>query len=264
MMWCCIALMSTTSKHTQRPSSPGGERLAKRMARSGLCSRREGEKIIEAGRVQVNGKRVTTPACNVTEADTIQVDNVALPDNPPIALYRYHKSRGLVTTHRDEKGRATIFDHLPNDLPRLISVGRLDMNSEGLLLLTNDGELAGHLEHPHAGWTRQYRVRVHGKVDDALLAKLADGVTLEGVAYAPIHAEIEQQRGSNAWLQVRLSEGKNREIRKVFEHFGLPVNRLIRVRFGPFQLGNLKQGHVAPVKDAQLRELLPHKFKKRV
>jgi 23S rRNA pseudouridine2605 synthase len=256
--------MNNKSKPTNNMASHKGERLAKRMARAGLCSRREGEAIISAGRVKVNGQRVTTPALNVTGGDTVEVDNIALPDKPPLMMYRYYKPRGLVTTRSDEKGRASIFDHLPRDMPRLISVGRLDMNSEGLLLLTNDGELAGHLEHPDTGWTRQYRVRVHGEVDGTILARLSEGVRVDGVDYAPIDAQLEQQRGSNAWLYIRLSEGKNREIRKIFEHFGYPVNRLIRVRYGPFQLGNLKQGHVAPVKTAQLRELLPTPFKKRV
>ncbi len=233
-----------------------GERIAKRLARAGLCSRREAERWIAAGRVQVDGKTLTSPAVNVGPDNRIAVDGQPLPDKPAAALWRLHKTRGLVTSHRDPQGRPTVFDGLPPSLGRVISVGRLDLNTEGLLLLTNDGDLARHLELPATGWRRRYRVRVHGRVDPAALDRLADGITVQGVRYAPIEAKLDRQGTSNSWLTMALSEGKNREIRKVTEHLGLQVTRLIRTAYGPFQLGDLKRGAVAEVPTRVLRDQL--------
>ncbi len=212
------------------------------MARAGLCSRRDAERWIAEGRVAVDGAVLTSPAVTVTADNDIRVDGKPLPQPQRARLWRYHKPAGLVTTHRDEKGRPTVFDALPKELPRLISIGRLDLNSEGLLLLTNDGALARRLELPATGWMRRYKVRVHGMVDPARLAALADGITIDGVAYGPIRAGLERNQGSNAWIAMALSEGKNREVRRVLEHLGLQVTRLIRLSYGPFQLGNLERG----------------------
>lgn len=224
-----------------------GERIARRIARAGVCSRRDAEKLITAGRVAVNGLVITSPALNVGAADEITVDGTALPAAAPARLWRYHKNKAELTTARDPGGRATVFDKLPKDMPRVIAVGRLDYNTEGLLLLTNDGDLARALELPATGWRRRYRVRAHGQVDDATLASLARGATVDGVRYGAIEAEMESRRGANAWFNVTIREGKNREIRKVLEHIGLSVNRLIRVSFGPFQLGTLAPGTVEEV-----------------
>src|SRR5580700_9738137 len=213
------------------------QRIAKVLARAGLCSRRDAERWIAEGRVAVDGTVLTSPAVNVTEASDIRVDGKPLPEPDRSRLWRYHKPTGLVTTHRDERGRATVFSALPKELPRLISIGRLDLNSEGLLLLTNDGALARTLELPSTGWIRRYRVRVHGSVVPAALAALAKGVTIDGVRYAPIEAGLDAKKGDNAWLTVSLREGRNREIRKVMAHLGLEVTRLIRIAYGPFQLG---------------------------
>lgn len=236
--------------------SQKGERIAKVMARAGLCSRREAERWIAEGRVTVNGRVLDSPAALVSETDDVRVDGKPLAPPERTRLWRYHKPAGLVTTHRDEKGRKTVFDALPPTLPRVISVGRLDLNSEGLLLLTNDGALARRLELPATGWVRRYRVRVHGKPDAASLAALAKGVTIDGVAYGPIEAKLDRVRGSNAWVTVALREGKNREVRRVFEHLGLPVTRLIRVAYGPFQLGALPRGAVEEVPGKVLKEQL--------
>lgn len=236
--------------------SQKGERIAKVMARAGLCSRREAERWIAEGRVTVNGRVLDSPAVLVSETDDVRVDGKPLAPPERTRLWRYHKPAGLVTTHRDEKGRKTVFDALPPTLPRVISVGRLDLNSEGLLLLTNDGALARRLELPATGWVRRYRVRVHGKPDAASLAALAKGVTIDGVAYGPIEAKLDRVRGSNAWVTVALREGKNREVRRVFEHLGLPVTRLIRVAYGPFQLGALPRGAVEEVPGKVLKEQL--------
>ena len=225
----------------------GSERIAKRMARAGLCSRREAEAWVLAGRVRLNGKLLDSPAVTVGRQDRIEVDGKPLPDAEPVRLWRYHKPAGLVTTNRDPEGRRTIFEALPPELPRVITIGRLDLNSEGLLLLTNDGETARRLELPGTAWQRKYRVRVHGTVDPAKLATLANGHEVSGVKYGPIMAELERQVGANAWLLVSLREGKNREVRKVMESIGLMVNRLIRIAYGPFQLGNLPSGAVEEV-----------------
>jgi len=233
-----------------------GERIAKLMARAGLCSRREAERWIEAGRVAVGGAVLTSPAVNVAVGDEVRVDGKALPAAETARLFRYHKPAGLMTTHRDDRGRPTVFERLPAGLPRLVSVGRLDLTSEGLLLLTNDGALARALELPGRGWLRRYKVRVHGVPDPEALARLERGITIDRVAYGPIRAVLERQQGSNAWLTVSLAEGKNREVRRVLEHLGLTVTRLIRLAYGPFQLGNLARGAVAEVPRHVLNEQL--------
>jgi 23S rRNA pseudouridine2605 synthase len=232
------------------------ERIAKLMARVGLCSRRDAERWIAEGRVSVDGKVLTSPALALAGAHDIRVDGKPLPAAEVTRLWRYHKPAGLVTTHRDERGRPTVFEKLPKELPRLVSVGRLDLNSEGLLLLTNDGGLARALELPKRGWLRRYRVRVHGAIDPARLEALADGVTIDGFAYGPIRAALDRAQGSNAWLTVSLREGKNREIRRVMEHLGLDVTRLIRIAYGPFQLGDLPRGALEEVSRRVLREQL--------
>ena len=228
---------------------PESERIAKVIARAGLCSRRDAERWITDGRVSVNGQTLNSPAFTVSPDDRILVDGKPLPAAEATRLFLHHKPAGLVTTARDEKGRPTVFDKLPPDLPRVVSIGRLDLNSEGLLLLTNDGGLARYLELPANAWKRSYRVRVHGTVKAVHLAKLARGISVEGINYGPIHAEMERaQSGSNVWLAVTLNEGRNREIRKVMAHLGLQVNRLIRTAYGPFELGNLSPGAVTEVK----------------
>jgi 23S rRNA pseudouridine2605 synthase len=231
-----------------------GERIAKAMARAGLCSRRDAEAWIAAGRVSVNGQALTSPAFNVTESDDIRVDGAPLARRERTRLFLFHKPRGLVTTARDPEGRRTIFEALPEGAPRLVAVGRLDINTEGLLLLTNDGGLARVLELPATGWLRRYRVRAHGAIDQAALDPLADGVTIDGVDYAGIEAKLDRAQGSNVWLTMGLREGKNREIKRVLEHLGLTVNRLIRVSFGPFQLGELEEGGLAETPTRVLRE----------
>jgi 23S rRNA pseudouridine2605 synthase len=237
-------------------SATKGERVAKLLARAGLCSRRDAERWIAEGRVALKGEVLTSPAINVSDPKELSVDGKPLPEAERARLWRYHKPAGLITTHRDEKGRATVFSKLPPDLPRLISVGRLDLNSEGLLLLTNDGALARRLELPENGWLRRYKVRVHGEIDPAQLTALEKGVTVDGVAYGPIHAALERKQGSNAWLIVSLREGRNREIRRVMTHLGLPVTRLIRLAYGPFQLGHLERGAIEEVPQRVLREQL--------
>jgi len=217
------------------------------MARAGLCSRREAERWIEQGRVRVNGSVLTSPARDVTARDRISVDDRPLPPAEPARLWRYHKPKGLVTTHRDPEGRPTVFDALPQHLPRVISVGRLDFNTEGLLLLTNNGALARHLELPSTGWLRRYRVRAHGQVTETELAALRQGTEIAGVRYGPIEASLDKTQGANVWLSLALREGKNREVRTILESLDLKVNRLIRVSFGPFQLLELEPGAVAPV-----------------
>ncbi len=236
------------------------ERIAKVLARAGLCSRREAERWIEAGRISVNGQKLETPAFTVGPGDDIRVDGKPLPRAEGTRLFLFHKPEGLVTSAKDERGRKTVFDALPEDLPRLISVGRLDLNTEGLLLLTNDGELARKLELPSTGWARRYRVRAHGTANVERLKKLENGITVDGVRYGSIEATLDKQQGANCWLTMTLREGKNREIRKVLEALGLKVNRLIRLSYGPFQLGGLEKGAVKEVTEKVLREQLPEFF----
>ncbi|MBI2257204.1 MAG: pseudouridine synthase [Proteobacteria bacterium] len=233
-----------------------GERIAKVMARAGLCSRRDAEAWIENGRVSVNGRVLTTAAINVTRKDAILVDGKPLPEKQLTRVWLYYKPKGLMTTAYDPEGRATVFDNLPADMPRVISVGRLDLNSEGLLLLTNDGELARKLELPATAWIRRYRVRVNGRFDPKLLDGLKNGIEIEGVRYGSIEAAFERQQGANAWLTMALTEGKNREIRRICQHFGWPVSRLIRVGYGPFQLGEMEPGQVQEVKGKLLQTQL--------
>jgi 23S rRNA pseudouridine2605 synthase len=239
-----------------------GERIAKVLARAGLCSRREAERWIAAGRVAVDGKILDSPAVTVTPASRVTVDGAPLPAAEAPRLWRYHKPAGLVTTARDPQGRPTVFDNLPKSLPRVVSVGRLDLNSEGLLLLTNDGALARRLELPSSGWVRRYRVRVHGRVGDADLARLDGGITVDGVKYGPIRAKLDRQQRSNAWITMSLTEGKNREIRKVLAHMGWPVTRLIRLSYGPFQLGGLEPGKVEEVPARVMAEQLGGDFER--
>ena len=232
-----------------------GERIAKRIAAAGLCSRRDAERWIAEGRVAVDGKVLDSPALNVTADAAITVDGSPLPAAGRPRLWRYHKPAGLVTTHRDPQGRPTVFERLPGHLPRVVSVGRLDLDSEGLMLLTTSGELSRKLESPAAGWRRSYRVRVFGHPDKEALGELANGITVEGVRYEAIEAALDRQQGGNAWLTVTLREGKNREIRRVMAHLGWPVNRIIRTAFGPFRLGRLARGNVEDVPDKLVRKL---------
>jgi 23S rRNA pseudouridine2605 synthase len=233
-----------------------GERIAKVMARAGLASRRQAEAWIAAGRVSVNGKVIASPALNVTGHDRIAIDGEALPQRTRTRLFLYNKPRGLVTTHSDPQGRDTIFRALPRRLPRLISIGRLDINTEGLLLLTNDGGLARALELPATGWLRRYRVRALGRVTQEALDRLKGGVTVEGMRYGPIEATLDREQGANVWLSFAIKEGKNREVRKVLESLGLKVNRLIRVSYGPFELSRLDDGAVEEVETAALKQAL--------
>ena len=235
---------------------PAPERVAKRIAAAGLCSRRDAERWIAAGRVAVDGETLTTPARAVTDANIVTVDGRPLPAVAAPRLWRYHKPAGLLTTHRDPRGRPTVFASLPKTLPRVVSVGRLAFDSEGLLLLTTAGGLSRRLESPGLGWKRRYRVRVHGRPDDALLQKLARGVTVDGTRFGPIEAAIDRQQGANAWLTVSLAEGRNREVRRALGHVGLTVNRLIRIAYGPFQLGKLESGAVDEIPAKVLREQL--------
>jgi 23S rRNA pseudouridine2605 synthase len=231
-------------------------RIAKVMARAGLCSRREAEDWIAAGRVAVNGGTISSPAINVTVRDRVTVDGKPLPRRERTRLFLYHKPAGLVTTNADPEGRPTLFDALPKGLPRLMSVGRLDIGTEGLLLLTNDGGLARELELPETGWVRRYRVRAHGRVSQDDLDRLRDGVTVDGIHYGPIEATLERDQGANVWLSFAIREGKNREVRNVLAHLGLSVNRLIRVEFGPFGLGALPEGEIEEVETGNLRSQL--------
>ncbi len=234
------------------------ERVAKRMAAAGLCSRRDAEKWIADGRVWVNGEKLLTPACVVGKDDEIVVDGVALKEKETPRMWCYHKPVGLLTTHKDPQGRPTVFENLPKSLPRVISVGRLDLNSEGLLLLTTDGELARSIELPSRGWKRQYRVRIHGQITPEMIKKAAQGLTIEGIHYAPCVIEVEENQsgGKNQWVKVTLTEGKNREIRRLMENFGLQVARLIRISYGPFQLGSLPVGEVREIPYKVIKEQL--------
>ncbi|MBT5110742.1 MAG: rRNA pseudouridine synthase [Rhodospirillaceae bacterium] len=243
-------------KETGAAERPKGDRIAKIMARAGLCSRREAERWVEQGRVSVNGETLTSPAINVADLSSIRVDGAALPGNDPPRLWRYHKPVDVMTTSHDPEGRPTIYDRLPKNLPRVMPVGRLDINSEGLLLMTNDGQLKRHLELPSTGWRRRYRARVYGRVDPAQLAGLSRGVVVEGVRYAAIEAVLDSQEGANAWVTLTLREGKNREVRRVLTHLGYSVNRLIRTAYGPFQLGNLGRDEVEEVNRRALRDQL--------
>lgn len=236
------------------------ERLAKYIARSGVCSRRDAEKYILEQRVSVNGNIIETPAFNVNENDVVLLDGEKLPQIEPTKLFIYYKPVGLVTTHKDDKGRQTVFETLPPEIGRVLSVGRLDLNSEGLLLLTNNGGLARELELPANAWSRRYRVRVHGKIDEAKLKEIENGVTIDGVRYGKLSLVLDSQNGTNAWLTVTLNEGKNREIRKLMKFAGLEVARLIRVSYGPFQLGNLKKGELKQVPQKVLKEQLGGRF----
>ena len=240
--------------------SEDGERIAKFLARAGIASRRDAEKLIEQGIVTVDGKVLTTPAFKVTPDMEIRVDGtrVGKPEAP--RLWRYHKPDGLVTTHKDPQGRPTVFDAVTERLPRVISIGRLDLTTEGLLLLTNDGGLARLLELPSTGWVRRYRVRAYGRVSKQALEDLSKGVEIEGVKYKPIKASLDQVQGGNLWLTVSITEGKNREVRKVMEHLGLKVNRLIRTAYGPFQLGGLAKNEIEEIPTKQLREQLGKKM----
>jgi 23S rRNA pseudouridine2605 synthase len=240
--------------------APKLERIAKRIARSGYCSRRDAERLIATGRVAVDGEVLKSPAVTVTDASRITIDGGPLPDPEQPRLFRYHKPAGVLTAARDPEGRPTIYDRLPEGLPRVMPIGRLDMGSEGLLLLTNDGELKRRLELPATGWLRRYRVRVHGRIDESKLEGLQNGIVIDGFQYGPIQARLDRVQGSNAWLSIALREGKNREIRRVLEHFGWPVNRLIRLSFGPFQLGGLAVGEVEEVSAKVLADQLGGTF----
>jgi 23S rRNA pseudouridine2605 synthase len=249
----------------RRPARPpkvkkSGERIAKVVSRAGLASRRDAEEWIVQGRVTVNGRVINSPALDVTENDVVTVDGKPLPPRERTRLFLFHKPRGLMTTHADPEGRPTVFDNLPDGLPRLISIGRLDFNTEGLLLLTNDGGLARALELPETGWLRRYRVRAHGEVTQGQLDELKKGVEVDGVKYGPIDATLERDQGANVWLVFAIREGKNREVRNVMAHLGLEVNRLIRVSYGPFQLAELAEGAVEEVKTRVLREQLGEKI----
>ena len=235
---------------------PPGDRIAKVLSRAGIASRREAERMIEDGRVSVNGKTITSPALNVTESDRIVVDGKQVGEPDPPRIWLYHKPAGLVTTERDEKDRPTVFASLPENMPRVMSVGRLDLNSEGLLLLTNDGEVKRKLELPSTGWLRRYRVRINGSVSEAKLDELRAGITVEGIQYQPMVVTFDRQQGAHAWLTVSQREGKNREIRRAMGEIGVTVNRLIRVSYGPFQLAALKPGEVEELKQRVVRDQL--------
>ena len=238
------------------PSPHEGDRIAKVIARAGIASRREAEKLIEAGRVSVNGEVITRAALNVTDKDRVTVDGKPLDAPEPARLWLYHKPTGLVTTTRDPEGRPTIFDELPADLPRVMTVGRLDLTSEGLLLLTNDGGVKRKLELPSTGWLRRYRVRMKGSPQDTDFDPLRAGITIDGEDFQPMTVTLDRQQGSNAWATVAIREGKNREIRRAMQAIGLTVNRLIRTSYGPFQLGQLKPGEVQEVRPRVLRDQL--------
>ena len=261
-------------RRPNRPKRPGkgvetdwseGERIAKYLARAGVASRREAEAMIERGEVRVDGRKLTTPAFKVTGREDIRVHGKPVKAHEPVRVWRYHKPSGLITTTSDPEGRRTIFDELPKSLPRTITIGRLDLTTEGILLLTNDGHLARAMELPKTGFVRHYRARAHGEATQELLDTLKGGVTLDdGTRYTSIEAELERQTGTNNWLNVRLTEGKNREVRKALEHLGLQVNRLIRTQYGPFELSDLRPGAVedipAEVRREQRKDVIPNKL----
>ncbi len=238
------------------PQEPAEDRIAKVIARAGIASRRDAEVLIAEGRVTLNGKVLESPAVNVTAADAITVDGEPLPAKERTRLWLFHKPRGLVTTARDPEGRPTVFENLPEDLPRVVAVGRLDINTEGLLLLTNDGGLARVIAHPDTGWLRRYKVRAHGEINQADLDNLRNGITIDGIDYGPIEARLDRMQGDNVWITMGLREGKNREIKRILEHMGVQVNRLIRMSFGPFQLGDLEVGLVEEVRTKVLKDQL--------
>ena len=246
----------TSRPPSEEEGADSSERIAKRLARAGIASRRDAEALIADGRIKVNGVKLTSPAFNVSPSDTIELDGVEIPPIERTRLFLFHKPAGVVTTNRDPEGRRTVFDVLPKDLPRLMTIGRLDINTEGLLLLTNDGGLARVLELPATGWLRRYRVRVHGKVDEKALAGLSEGTAVDGVFYGGIEAALDREQGSNAWLTIGLREGKNREVKNILGALGLDVTRLIRVSYGPFQLGELADGAVQELKGRLLRDQL--------
>ena len=239
--------------------SQNKERIAKVLARAGIASRREIERMIEAGRIQYRGKVVTTPVTFIRNTSNILIDGKVVGKTQQTRLWLYHKPKGLVTTHKDPGKRSTVFENLPDNLPRVVSVGRLDINTEGLLLLTNDGELARFLEHPSNGLERTYRVRVHGKIVSKALDNLKTGITVEGIKYGAIYIKIEKKQRTNTWLIMTLAEGKNREIKNVLGHLGLKVNRLIRTNFGPFTLGHMGQGTLLEVSAEKINEIWKEK-----
>ena len=243
----------------ERSGSP--ERIAKVIARAGICSRREAERRIAEGRVKIDGKVLSSPAVNVNPTNKILIDDNPLPPPSPYRLWRYYKPPGLLTTEKDPLGRPTVFDSLPSNLPRLISVGRLDLNTEGLLLMTNNGDLARKLELPSTGWQRRYRARVHGRVNPEILDELKGGIKIDGVSFGPIEATLDHQKTSNAWITLSLTEGKNREVRKIMSHLGWPVTRLIRISYGPFQLGNIVKGTIVEVNNKVLRKQVGPRLK---
>jgi 23S rRNA pseudouridine2605 synthase len=248
-------------KSPQQPTAPAsGERIAKVMARAGLCSRRDAERWIADGRVAVNGRVLASPAVNVGPADRVVVDGVELPARERTRLWLYHKPKGLVTTARDPEGRPTVFAALPSDVPRVVAVGRLDINTEGLLLLTNDGGLARLLELPSTGWLRRYRVRAHGSIDKDALASLSEGVTIDGIQYGAVEATLDRSQGSNHWLTLALREGRNREVKRLLGYIGLETTRLIRISYGPFQLGELASGGLVEIRGRVLRDQLGAKL----
>jgi 23S rRNA pseudouridine2605 synthase len=248
--------MAGKSEGDKRGGAKAGERVAKVIARAGLASRRQAEQWVAAGRIAVNGATLTSPAINVTREDRVTVDGKPLPQRERTRLFLYHKPRGQVTTHADPQDRPTVFDALPKSLPRLISIGRLDFNTQGLLLLTNDGGLARVLELPDTGWLRRYRVRALGKVTQQQLDGLRGGIEIDGIRYGPVEATLDREQGANVWLTFAIREGKNREVRNVLAHLGLQVNRLIRTSFGPFQLGELPEGAIEEIKTRVLRDQL--------
>ncbi|MFO1242899.1 MAG: pseudouridine synthase [Rickettsiales bacterium] len=246
--------MPPRAKPLKNESPEKGERIAKYMARAGIASRRGAEAMIAAGHVTVNGKKITSPALNINEGDVIAVDGNVILAEDDARLFLYHKPAGLITTHKDPEGRPTVFDALPKGMPRVVSVGRLDFSSEGLLLLTTSGELAHKLEDPKLGWKRKYRVRAYGHLTEEQMNRIRSGITVDGIRYRPAELRFESRKGKNAWYVMTITEGKNREIRKIFEHFDCKVSRLIRVGFGAFQLGSMQPGEVKEISAKALRE----------